>query len=338
MSTWLYPTPVEMRVIDQLFLPIASAQNPIFELYPFEDTNYDALIWRQKDNFYGLQQIRGLDGEPLSVDPVGAKEYLMQPGYYGEYGFVSESDLTRMGQFTDWNAPVDASELVLDRNDQLRTRELNRIAQICWDLTVNGYFAIAHKNGTVDHKASYTQRTFTSTVAWATAASATPVADLQAVQLMARGYSLSLGSSSTAWLNQQTLTYLLANRNASDLNGMRASFGSTFNNSNDVNALLSGLGLPNVRVYDEGYYNDSNVWTPYIPDNKVVVIGKRTNNARLGAWRFTRNATNPGLGAGPYAIVTDSQGKPPPRNIRVDRGMNGGPVLYFPSAIIVMSV
>jgi hypothetical protein len=53
---------------------------------------------------------------------------------------------------------------------------------------------------------------------------------------------------------------------------------------------------------------------------------------------MTRNANNPDLAPGPYMRVIDTGEIVIPRSIEVHDGHNGGPVIYFPSAVVVMSV
>jgi hypothetical protein len=98
-------------------------------------------------------------------------------------------------------------------------------------------------------------------------------------------------------------------------------------------------------VMDDGYYDDDGAWQLLIPDDKVVVFGRRSSGARLGEYRRTRNAQNPGIAPGPYIIVTDNLSTgtsntttPVPRKVTVHRGHNGGPVIFYGNAVVVMSV
>jgi hypothetical protein len=110
----------------------------------------------------------------------------------------------------------------------------------------------------------------------------------------------------------------------------------------DVNRYLAAQNLPQIQVYDAGYQSTITVgatvgtFTKFIPDGKVVVVGKRTSGAKIGEYLKTRNASN---GLRPAATATPSTGrtasngeKRTPANIEVHRGHNGGPCLYLPSA------
>src|SRR5262249_18359917 len=157
---------------------------------------------------------------------------------------------------------------------------------------------------------------------WATFATATPLMDFRNVKLYARGYSMTFGAGSKAYMNQGTTNVMLANTNAQDLYGRRSQGLSTLNTLALVNELFTGEGLPNVVPYDEGYYDESGTFQLFIPNNKVVVVAKRANNAALGQFRLTRNANNPGAAPGAYTKIIDEGEFKVPRTIQVHRGFN----------------
>jgi hypothetical protein len=54
---------------------------------------------------------------------------------------------------------------------------------------------------------------------------------------------------------------------------------------------------------------------------------------------LTRNASNPGAAPGVYTGIIDNfSSEGPPRSPEVHMGWNGGPRIWFPSAVIVMNV
>jgi hypothetical protein len=175
-------------------------------------------------------------------------------------------------------------------------------------------------------------------VAWGTFATATPLADLRAVQLLARGHSVRFDQSSRAYANQVTVNKMLANTNAADLYGRRTAGLGTANSLNQVNELYTMDGLPNIRVYDEGYLNTSGTFVPHIPNDKVVVVGRRTDGAPIGEYQMVRNVNNPGMAPGAYMRVIDRGETEVPRTLEIHDGHNGGPALRFPSAVAIMNV
>jgi hypothetical protein len=139
-------------------------------------------------------------------------------------------------------------------------------------------------------------------------------------------------------MNRATFNNLRSNANSTDLYGRRTQGLGTFNNLQGINQLLTGDDLPQIVVYDQGYLDEFNNFVPFIPVNKVIVVGKRPAGQPIAEYRMTRNANNPDLAPGPYMRVIDTGEIVIPRSIEVHDGHNGGPVIYFPSAVVVMSV
>lgn len=337
MSTWLYPTSAELGVIEQQKLPVLDAGgDPLLREFPDVNVAASTLIWQQKDNYKGLQQVRGLNGDPPRVAPVGINEFMMKPGVYGEYMFVDEREMTERRAMGSFNQPIDVSDLVLERQDQLLQRRVVRKQWIIWNLIMNGYFIVTDTKGAILHTDGYTRRQYTASVGWSTTATATPLGDLRATKLLARGYSMRLDSSATLWINQTTANYLFANTNSADIYGKRTSGLANVLSLQDFNMVATMEGLPNIGIFDDGYYDDSGNFNLYIPDSKGVLIGKRTTGATLGDYAMTRNAVNPNAAPGAYNFIRNEMKVPP--QIEVHHGHNGGPRLYFPSAIIVMNL
>lgn len=338
MATYVYPTAAEIQQIAQDKMPRLTQDRPVFDIFPMRSVNESLLIWEQLDNFKGLQQVRGLSGQPSRVIPVNLKQYQMQPGIYGEFIPINEHELTTRRVAGTFGAPIDITDLVLEKQDQLLQRRLDRIEYIGWTLLAAGTFSVALPGGGVAHTDSFSIQTYTASVGWGTFATATPLADFSAVQLLSRGHSVDFGAVATAFMNRATFNNLRSNANATDMYGRRTQGLGTFNNLQGINQLLTGDDLPQVVVYDQGYLDEFGNFQPFIPVNKVVVVGKRPAGQPIAEYRMTRNANNPDLAPGPYMRVIDTGEIVIPRTIEVHDGHNGGPVVYFPSAVVVMSV
>lgn len=336
MVDYIYPSVVELQTIAQEFLPRLMEARPIFDIFPTRDVDSHLLEWEQRDNYVGLQQIRGLNGQPNRVKPVGGKAYQMKPGVYGEYALIDEDQLTQRRQWGSFGQPINIEDLVREKQDQLLVRRLDRIEKMLWDLLVTGTFSVADGSMTL-HTDSYTEQTFTAGVTWGTAATSTPLADLRAVQLKSRGLSVSFGPASRLYMNRTTLNQLLNNINAADLGGRRVSGFQTVNGPQALNQILAAEDLPGIAVYDEGYYDDTNTFQLFVPNNRAVLVGARRDGDPVGEYRYTRNANNQDLAPGPYMRVIDDPDEVP-RSIQVHDGHNGGPVLFHPAAIVVMTV
>lgn len=336
-TTYTYPDSAELRAIAQQKVPRLTAQRPIFDIFPIREVNDHIVMWEQADNYTGLQQVRGLNGAPPHVKRTGLKRYTMTPGAYGEYSMIDEIELTRRRQMGTIDSPVDISDLVMQEQDRLLGRELDRIELIGWTLAITGTFSVTGPSGAVLHTDSFTTQTFSAGVAWSTPATSTPLADFRSVQLKSRGYSVRFDGGAKAYMNRTTANSLFVNTNAADVYGRRTGGFGTINSPAEFNALLAGDDLPQIVVYDEGYIDDSGTFQLYIPNSKVLVVGQRTDGAAVAEYQMTRNANNPGLAPGSYMRVVDDPDRIP-RTLEVHRGHNGGPAMLFPSAFVVMSV
>jgi hypothetical protein len=337
MVSYGYPTALELEAINQIRIPRLQAQRPIFDIFPTEETNDYFISWEQEDSYTGLAQVRGLNGQPQRVIRSGVKRFVMEPGVYGEFSVIDERELTTRrpaGSLTD---VIDISDLVMKEDNRLLGRQFDRMELMGWTLLATGTFSVAGPDGTILHTDSYTTQTFTAAVTWATSATATPLADLRAIKLKTRGFSVRFDSTATVYMNSTTANALYSNTNAADLYGRRTQGLGTFNSLDQVNTLLTGDNLPQIREYDEGYLDDSGTFQLFIPNNKAIVVGNRTDGSPIGKYKYCRNANNPDLSPGPYTRIVDEPDDLP-RHIEVHRGHNGGIALHFPSAIVVASV
>lgn len=340
MATYVYPTNFELNTIARDKEPNLTGEDLAFQIMPIERVNASKVKWRQKDNYKGLQQLRGMNGQPASVQRVGEKEYEEKPGIYGEFTSIDEMEMTDRAAFGSLNAPVSIDDLVMDAQDQLLERRYSRMRYVIWKLLVTGTFSVSLPHGAgspVAHTSTYTIQTYSASD-WSTVATATPLADFRGVQLLGRGRSVKFEAASMAIMNRVTANRLLSNTNANDLAGKRTDGLANILSIPQANALLTGEGLPMIVIYDEGYIDDNDTFQLFIPDDKVVVVGQRPAGQRVGEIQVTRNANNPGLEPDFYQKVVDKGEDQVPRQIDVHDGGNWGPALYFPSAIVVMSV
>jgi len=342
MATFLFPTSATLRLIEQEKLPRLVQDRVIFDLLPIDTLESTALVWEQKDNYEGLQQGRGMNGQPPAVRQVGVKRYIMQPGVYGEFEVIDEWQLTeRAGNGSLDPGPIDVGDLIMGIQDHLLLRRLDRIEKIGWDLLVNGIFSVPGPNGAIIQKDQFNLQTYAAPTAWSNWTNATPLANFRAVRLLGRGRSVAFDQSAVAYMNQVTLNNLLSNQNNADLYGRRVTGLATPNDMADVQQLLTRDLLPTIQMYDEGYIDETtHTYQTFIPDNKVVVIGRRPAGETVGNYFMTKNVNQEGGVArpGPYTRIFDRGEDSVPRTIEIHDGHNGGPVLYYPSAIVVMSV
>lgn len=338
MANYIFPTSEELKLIEPDKVAMLSMDDPIFRLFPMVNVDSHVLSWEQRDNYLGLQAIRGLDGQPKRVKSIGGKRYTIEPGVYGDFDLVDELELTTRRQWGTQNLPIDISDLVTEKQDLLLQRRIDRIKQVIWTLVTTGTFTVLNEEGVAMYAGTYDLQDATASVAWGTSATAKPLSDFRAVQLLSRGHSVSFGADAEAFMNRKTFNKLVSNTNTNDVAGRRTSGLNTVLNLDEINRVFMGEGLPSVVVYDEGYLNDSGTFVSFIPDDQVVIVGKRPGNQPVGDYAMTRNAQNANLAPGAYQKVIDTLDVKVPREIQVHDGHNGGPRIYFPSAIVVLDV
>lgn len=336
-----YPTSAELFAIEQDLMPRLEEGRVGLQLFPRVTKDASKVMWEQRDNFIGLQQIRGLNGQPPSVKKTGMKRFDMRPGFYGEFELIDEEDLTERRQLGEFGLPVTIDDLVGVAQTKLLQRELDRCELIIWTLLVTGTFSVSSSSGIL-HTDTFPIKTFTTSTTWlSNLTTAVPLQDIRTVQLNQRGQSARYDSSAKMYMNLKTANGLLNNSNAADIGAkFRLQYGRTIENLGDINTILKSNDLPEIIVYDQGYYPEpaGSAFTTFIPDSKVVVVGTRPMGQTVGEYQMTRNANNPDLGPGAYTIVIDRVDMKIPRTIEVHRGHNGGPAIYYPGAITVMNV
>jgi len=339
MSTFVYPTNAELTEILQDLLPVRTEKDPIFDIMPLENEDVWTILWEQLDNYQGLMSLRGLDGQPGRVSRSGHKQYSMQPGVYGDYMELTETEMSVGRAPGTFGMPINIEQVIMRRQDQLLTRMISRLKSIGWSLIKDGFFSVTSDTGVV-HTDTYNVQSYSAATPWSTFATSTPLNDFRNIQLKHRGHSVDFGAAATAYMNRKTFNNLVQNQNSNDFAGRRTQGLNVLValNLKEANTILQGEDLPAIHIYDEGYLDDNGAFQPYITDGQAIVVGKRPSNENVAAFKMVRNANNADVAPGPYTKVVDWGDKVVPRKIEVHMGFNGGPVIYFPSAIVKMTV
>lgn len=345
---YTYPTATEFKTIEPVLVRRGAEGRVGLEIMPIERSNVFKIRWTQKDNYYGLQQLRGMDGAPSRISRVGEKTYEYEPGVFGEYGEITETELlNRAGSADVLTTPISIDDLIAEFDTDLIGREWDRIESSIWTLLTTGTISIklAGPNGSqVGWKETFPIQTYTSLNPWDDPATGTPLADLQEISLSGLGKGVSFGAGATMYMSSRTAQTILQNRNEADLWGLRIQGGNTTGVSiNQATSIFTAQGLPALRIYDEGTIEtQGGDLVPYIPDGKIVLIGRRPQGGTVGAYRVVRNI-HAGYQPQSYRFVKDyAQGinaeKRVPGTVEVHRGHNGGPLIYYPGSVLVMTV
>jgi hypothetical protein len=349
---YVYDNNFAVERIAAEFIDSQTKDDLAFQILPLRSSNFAELRWTQEDSDFGLQQWRGMNGEPASVPRLGETTTVFEPAVHGEFSQVDEQELTKRAQLdTNGLVPVDINDLIGSIDKQLIRRDLARKRSSIW-AALQGSLQLTKPgpNGTVMQTFTYPVQTYTAPVAFTNLSTSAPISVFQAVQQMQIGRSVDFGAGAMAIANNYTLNNILNNSNAADFGGRRNQFGATINNLANVASYWQAQNLPKLIGYDDGYYNTQvgaqspgpANFTKFIPNNKILVIGKRTDNAPIGNYELTRNVNNPAGGPGDYRFVQDyangiNAPKQVPPKIVVHRGHNGGPAIRYSSAIVLIS-
>jgi hypothetical protein len=340
--TYSFQTNAALTQISQNLIQAATLDDPIFRIFPIRQRNASRLRWSIKDNYKGLMKLRGLGGEPTSVQRVATNVFEDIPGVYGEFMTVDEIEMTNRasGVPADITIPVAVDDLVNESQEQLTLRQVQRMKQICWTLAITGTFSVALPTGGIGHTGTYTQQAVTVSPLWSTTATATPLKNLRDLQpTYGFGTSTMFNGMGQAWMNSATLNYALGNTNAADFGGKKTAGGGSFNGMAGLNQVLLDQGTPQINIWDDGYIDDTGTFQLYIPTGKVLVVGKRPDGETPGEFQMTRNMVN--QSTAPYSFVDDRTKGPkqavPPR-LDIHQGFSGGPVVERGTQLVVMTV
>lgn len=346
MATVDLPVAATIELVMQDILPkLGYDDDPAFKLFPIEEEDAQIVQWDQLDNYTGLMTLRGVNGEPAKVQAPGSKRYKMQPGYWGNFSEIDEKEALERREPGTFADVIKLDTVIAERLKLLAQMRISTQLKMIWDLLGTGTFEAYDATGSELYKEAYTRQTYTISTPWSTTSTSTPLLDFRtAIQAAVTGRSVLMNSEAKAFMNLKTANYLLNNSNAADLGGKRRDYGATFNSMGDINQILAANDLPQIEIYNEGYYPigtttfGSGTFTTFIPDNKIIIVGKRKDAAPLGKVVMTRNLYSE-QGYGAFTFVkssVDSQQQPVPFRITVTDGFNGGMKLYYPSAILAM--
>jgi hypothetical protein len=336
----LYPPNFELNLIDQDYIAEQTADDDLFDLLPLETEDAWVLKWRQLDNFRGYQQARAINGEAKKVNPVSVFEYESEPAVYEDFDEITEDVLLKRAKNSSPNEPIDITDLVTEKQYYLTTREYVRLKLNLWTLLQSGSLTVQDSNGQVVWQDTYKFQQFTPTVPWNSLAASGPLGDFRKAVAQAQpGHSVNFGSGARAYMSRLTFNTMMLNTNQNDIGGKKDRYGANYLDLEQFNQVLLANDLPRVTIYDRGYYPDSGSFIRFINEGKVVIIGERPNNQRVGQYVMARNPMNPEMAPGSFLLVADSldTGKPSPRKITVRKGHAGMPQFFYPNAVLIVN-
>lgn len=346
-----FPTALAMDAVTQEYF----IQHEAFigeKILPFKEHMTQRVQWFELDKEVGMTAPHSLGSDPRVSKRPGAVLRQYDPIYFKETDVINEAELLQARNMATLGGVVDLHE-VMGRTVRAREdKNFIRAEWLRWQ-ALQGEIDV-NENGVVVHE-TFPVQPYDALVPWATHATATPLKDMNAVKLLFRGTGAS-AKGAIAYLNQKTLNDLLENTNDNDLRGFRAqNFLSLAFSLEELNKIQTARGLPTYELYDEGYNDSDGEFQTFIPDDVVIVIGKRPANQTVGDLSMTTSIhriKNGVPASGMFTIVEVNgqsnkgvtevsladlgAGKNP--RIDVTGGFYGGPRLVYPRSVINMDV
>ena len=346
-----FPSNVELDMLTQEYV-INREQLLGQSIMPFQEHQTQRVRWDELDSVRGMTAVHNMDSDPRIGRRPGSRTREYEPIPFKETDVIKESELLRARELGTLGGVINIDALVVrtlrSRVDQTFLRaEYLRWQALCGALSIN-------ENG-VRVNETFPIQTYTAVTQWSDHQNATPLRDFNAVSLLFRGTGAS-AAGATAYLNRKTLNDLLENTNESDIRGFRNQnyLDLTFS-LDEVNRIMAARGLPNLVAYDEGYIDDDGNFRTFIPDNVVIVVGRRPNGERIGEFAMTptlhrqvNGLPAPGFftfievngqvnqGVANIDLAQLGAGKNP--KIEITGGVYGGPILFYPRSIVRMNV
>jgi len=337
----IYPTNAEWRQLQEDLIPLFDEGKRGMEILPFRSTDRNRILLGKPDNIRGMQSWRDLDN-PTRNETSGYNYFgsvcEAMPGYWGENSLITERFLTEMGNVEGCGEPVDLGEVIAAWTRVLLERRYTRVEYAIWQALANGLYTAQDVSGQIVYQAQFAIRNFAVPVAWSDILNSRPLDDFRNIQLLSRGTSADFGIAARAFMNRETANALFRNQNPNDVGKAGLSACCTFMGIDIVNQQFAAQGLPQIEIYDNGYIDDFGNFHTYIPTGKVVIVGRRPGGVSLGNYVLTRNAAGCEIGTGFWSKIDDNCGRETPRRITLWDGHNGGVVVEYPNAIVVLDV
>lgn len=303
-------------------------------LLPTENWDYPDVRWDELAGVAGMASAHALDAAPPSVAARERKTRVEVPFYFGDQMELNESDFLHIRALGTFNRMA-GRELVLDQQKQMVVRTATREEWARWQ-AFGGSIAV-DENG-VKRTLTYPTKSISApSTLWSVVASANPIANVQGWALLFRGHGMG---KLQVWFNQQVAAYLAQNAIVRDL--VKANpLASNVGTDNIVAALNILVGDAEFHLYDGGHTDMAGNYTPFIPDNKVVLVKRPPNGQQLGAFRTTPSVRNGGPfnpRPGRFAWVEDKTANSSCPKYTHGHGIYGLPVLFFPQNVASVTV
>jgi hypothetical protein len=349
MLMYQFPTNLQLDILTQEYI-IQREQFIGAQIVPLMEVGVQRVRWDERDKERGMTAPHAMDSDPKIDKRPGStlREYAPIP--FKESDLIKESEILQARELGTLANVVNLDRMVALTMKARMDKTFIRAEWLTWKMLTGG-FSIAENGVTVAE--TFPVQTYPTAKKWSNNDTAIPLKDFNAIKLLFRGTGAS-AKGARAYLNQTTMNTLLENTNDKDIHGLRSkNFVSPTFDLDQVNTILGDRGLPELVVYDEGFYDDNLNFTTFIPDGMVVIVGKRqmgqvvanfistptihrVANGLPAAGFFSFIEINGGPNNGAISVDVGRLGQAANPNIKLTGGVYGGPVLWYPKSIVVM--
>ncbi|AMV24582.1 hypothetical protein VT84_09315 [Gemmata sp. SH-PL17] len=343
-----------------------SRGDAILSAFPFSYVDSAKVYWDQWETNFGLTPLRGMGAKPDVVQFNGWKRYFADPAYFGQTTLLEEGEITAGVEPGTLGDPINVANRLGIYMTDTATMILNRARKSAADLWATGKIDITDTRGRrfqyqVDNYAGQIKVPGT---AWKSSnTTATPIQDaLGWKAALQKGTDSRFGRGSKWLMNSNTLTDFFSITQI--ISTYKLDYGGSILGLAKYNAEIAGQSgddgfvLPQIEIYDEGYYPTAadaiakTNWTYFVPNQTILWQGTRPEGQQRAQWQLTRHAGLVEQGKGGFDEVSiggdDADiGKglyvrchynnKQPHGYELESGWNGLPVMFFPSAFAVIT-
>jgi hypothetical protein len=176
------------------------------------------------DSYKGLQQIRGLNGQPKRVNAVGGNRYTIEPGVYGEFANIDELELTTRRPWGQFNG---SHRYLRPRHAKAgpASRPPHRShPSILWTLVTTGTFTVANELGQTMYAGTYAIQSYHRGRCLGNLGDSDTARELPGGSAaFARLFGRTSDRRARAYMNRVTFNKMISNTNTADIAGRRTS-------------------------------------------------------------------------------------------------------------------
>lgn len=346
-----FPTNAELNEVIQAFK--ADPQSYIgMNILPVKESFSQRVRWDERDRDRGMTAPHVMGTDPKTDTRQGSKTHEYEPIPFKETDLIKEDEILRSRELGTLAGTLDLSGEIARISKNRFDKTMARIEKLRWD-TLKGAIHINENGVKVDE--TFPIQTPSPLVDWDSLDTATPLKDFNAWKLLFRGTGAS-ARGAVAYMNQVTANMLLENTNADDLQGFQNSnFVNLPYSVEEANKIFTARGLPTIQVYDEGWIDENDEYTPFLDDAEVIVVGKRPSGQTVGDFMSTPSlhVNRNGQSAPGYFSIVEVNGNPSEQvgavsvsqlgaaknpKVEVTGGIYGGTRLIYPKSVLYIQV